>query len=119
MNPTDPLERLRQDRLLALMSIGLTGDHFSAVAVRQRCAAARAYGRTLAADHLTWQQVTQFRGMHDEVQRTGDRWVTCPGPHMVESVAGHDLATRAPIHCFGSWAAFLAGVEEVAQAAER
>lgn len=115
-DPNDPLARLRADRRAALLESELHG-HLGTVWLRQRRAAARDYGRRAAAERLTWHQIDTFRDWLDRA-RCGDQYMGSGPVAIIDLVAGRSLALASGIACFGEWAAFLEGIDEVARAVE-
>lgn len=114
----DPLARLRADRLTTLQSEELQGRTFQPVLRQNRRVVARAFGRRAAADLLSWDQVTTFRGFLADAQSPGGAWSPGWGPRLIECVAGRELAAAAPVVCWETHISFLLGIEDAAQAIE-
>ena len=117
VNPSDPLARLRADRLTTLTAGAAIGFPMEPILRRQRCAVAREFGARAAAQCLTWAQVTAFRDVLAErvpLDHRPDAW----GRSSIERIAGHGLAHAAPVECPRTFVAFLEGVDEVSRAVE-
>lgn len=112
----DPLARLRADRRAVLLESELHG-HMGTVWLRQRCAAARDFGRRAAAERLTWHQIDTFRDWLDRA-RGGDQYMGSGPAVIIDLVAGRSLALASGVACFAEWLAYLEGVDEVARAVE-
>lgn len=111
----DPLARLRADRAAALAQPTVLQALASPLAVDQRCAIARKFGRDVAAHRLTWVQITWLRDLLKRHQKSEhEPW----GRPAIECVTGPEVAAAIPFGCYQSWLAFLAGIEEIAQAVE-
>ena len=116
VEPNDPLARLRADRRTVLLESELHG-YMGAVWLRQRCAAAREFGRRAATERLTWAQIDTFRDWLERA-RCGDQYMGSGPVAIIELVAGRSIALASGVACFGEWVAFLEAVDEVARAVE-
>ena len=114
---SDPLARLRTDRVATLAPGAVIGFPMGPILRRQRCAVARQFGAHAAAQCLTWAQVTAFRDVLAErvpLDHRPDDW----GRSSIERIAGFGLAHAAPVDCPRTYVAFLEGIEATARACE-
>ena len=116
VEPNDPLARLRAERRTVLLESELHG-YRGTVWLRQRCAAAREFGRRAAVERLTWREIDTFRDWLERA-RCGDQYMGSGPATIIELVAGRSVALASGVACFGEWIAYLEGVDEVARAVE-